>query len=535
MRKRLILSAQRPLVGGPDASDSGKRRVGRRGWRSWQAGVGGVGNWGTNLLLRMQRFNIGLPKLITRPIRSFLLGLTKDVITRRGVEDWSTPLIVGRDVRLSQATAGAASGVSEANIPSLAVIGSRCSASLPGRPSSDQESGNHCQAGVGLRCLLVTGSLDVGGMEEVVVFLARRLPQYGVRTAVMHSSDKGAPDGAPTGRLGRLLMAEGIETVDLAGAAGARWVKGWRPDVISAHDAAPWVLEAATSLSIPYVDTLHGLPSLLERDRAAEAERGKRLARVVAVSALERRRYLKVNPAFPPERIVTIPNGVDDWRRVTGDRERARARWGIGDEYVFVSLARHGLQKNTYGLVAAFEDVAADHPEAHLVIAGRPDDTAYFAQVVRLRGSLACRDRIHLRDHTPNPSELLALADGFVLDSFFEGWSLASMEALHAGLPVVLSEVGGARDQVGPDGEHGYVVPNPLGDPVRVNRDRMRKVRFARQVNHAALVHAMSSLIINRASYLAARPRLIKDSASRFHPDVCLRSHVHVLAAAASL
>ena len=50
-----------------------------------------------------------------------------------------------------------------------------------------------------------------------------------------------------------------------------------------------------------------------------------------------------------------------------------------------------------------------------------------------------------------HPPHLLAAADGFVLDSFFEGWSLASMEALFAGVPMVLSEVGGAREQIGDD------------------------------------------------------------------------------------
>jgi glycosyltransferase involved in cell wall biosynthesis len=206
---------------------------------------------------------------------------------------------------------------------------------------------------------------------------------------------------------------------------------------------------------------------------------------------------------------------------------------GIQDEYVFVSLARHCLQKNTYGLVAAFADVAARHPEAHLVIAGRPDDAAYFAQVVRLRGLVACRERIHLRDHNPNPAELLALADGFVLDSFFEGWSLASMEALYAGVPVVLSEVGGASEQVGADGERGYLIPNPVGDPLRVNWETIRETRFARQVNRDALVKAMSSLVTNRASWLAGRQRLMSESAVRFDPEICLRSHAQVLAAAA--
>jgi len=368
-------------------------------------------------------------------------------------------------------------------------------------------------------------------MEEVVVFLARRLPQYGIRTAVLHASERGSCGGVPTGRLGKFLSSHGVETAELDSRAGARWLEALRPDVISAHDPPVWVLEAAERLSIPYVDTLHGMHSLFEREPTVEASRGQKLAMIVAVSELQRRQYLDLNPSFPPDRIITIPNAVDDWRRVYVDRERARAKWGIGDEYVFVSLARYCLQKNTYGLVAAFDGVASRHPNAHLLIVGRPDDPVYFNQVARLRARLACRDRIHLRDHYANPAELLALADGFVLDSFFEGWSLASMEALHAGVPVVLSEVGGACEQVGRNGERGYVVPNPLGDPFRVNWATMRDVRYASQTNREILVDAMCALISNRSQWFANRQNLIRESAGRFHPDACLRSHAQVLGA----
>jgi glycosyltransferase involved in cell wall biosynthesis len=510
-----------------------KRLMGRLVWCAAQATAGGRANWRLHVLLRMQRFNFRLPKLVSSPLRSLLARLTSDVIAQQPLEDWSTPLIMGRNVTVMQVAEATAERTSEANSTTQPVNDSRGPAPLPDAGGSALQPPTSSEPAASLRCLLATGALDVGGMDEVVVFLASRLPQYGFRTAVLHTSVKDTADGVPTGRLGRLLVARGIETVELAGAAGARWLRAWRPDVISAHDPASWVLDEATRLSIPYVDTLHGLLQLIERDRAAEAARGQRLARIVAVSELERRRYLELNPTFPPERAVTIPNGVDDWRRIPSDRERARARWGIRDEYVFVSLARCCQQKNTYGLVAAFEDVAARHPEAHLVIAGRPDTREYLAQVVRLRESLGCRHRIHLRDHTSNPSELLALADGFVLDSFYEGWSLASMEALHAGVPVVLSEVGGASEQVGADKKRGYLVPNPAGDPLRVNREAMREVRFARQVNRENLVQAMSCLITNRASYLAARQRLADESAARFHPDVCLRNHASLLAAAA--
>ncbi|MBL1264890.1 glycosyltransferase family 4 protein [Methylomicrobium sp. RS1] len=484
-----------------------------------------LSRWLITLGLAAQRFNIRLPKKVKVFLRSLLARLTKDEIVSQGIEDWSTPLFARQEAVFNQAS----SLPLEDDIGYFAAGKPLQTAYGVSRPLA---KGN--EAAPRLRCLLVTDSLDVGGMDEVVVFLARGLPRHGVGTAVLHASINGTPDAVPTGRLGRLLLEQGVEAVELAGADGAKWLEAWRPDVISAHCAPPWVLETATQLKIPYVDTLHGAFNLFYMDSAAENERGRQLAGIVAVSDLIRRQYLHRNPSFSPDRIATIPNGVDEERRIPRSRNSARARFGIRDEFIFVSLGRHCLQKNAYGLVTGFADVAARYPEAHLVIAGRVDDAAYFAQVQRLRDRLPCRDRIHLRDHFSDPAELLAAADGFVLDSFFEGWSLASMEALYSGIPVVLSDVGGAFEQVGYGEERGYLIPNPLGDPLRVNWETMRDARFVSQVNREALVDAMSSLIENRAFFFNARERLISESAARFHPDVCLQSHARILMAAAS-
>jgi glycosyltransferase involved in cell wall biosynthesis len=475
----------------------------------------------TMLALTVQRYNVRLPECILCLLRPLLIRLTKDEEGSQSIKDWSTPLIMRRELGLSTSE----SPIFEFNSPAFVET------ELLDISDSIKPLINGVDTKATLKCLLVTSALDVGGLDEVVAFLARRLPRHNIHTAVLHASIEGVIDGIPSGRLGRLLLEQGIETVELAAAAGARWLEAWRPDVISAHGAPSWVLETATRLSIPYLETLHGMHSHFNTDWSAEAERGRRLAGIITVSEQNERQYLSGNPTFPKERIITIPNGVDDERRVLGDRHQIRARLGIRDEYLFVSLARHCLQKNTYGLVAGFEAVAAQHPEAHLVIAGHPSDKMYFSQVLRLRESLACRDRIHLRDHANDPAELLAAADGFVLDSFFEGWSLASMEALYAGLPVVLSEVGGACEQVGAGEERGHVIPNPLGDPLHVNWQTMRKVRFARQINREALVVAMNSLITNRSYWLDRRQQLIDESAQRFHPDICLFRHAQALKA----
>ena len=233
---------------------------------------------------------------------------------------------------------------------------------------------------------------------------------------------------------------------------------------------------------------------------------------MVAVSEMVRRQYLRGNPGFPDEAIVTIPNAFNGTHRPAINRLMARAWLGLDDEFLFVSLARHVLQKNAYGLVTAFSDVARAIPQAHLLIAGRVDDRPYTEQVRLLRDRLPDRCRIHLRENLSNPSALLAAADGFVLNSFFEGWPLASMEALCAGLPVVMSDVGGAREQVGMNGDRGYVVPNPLGDPETASWESAGRARFRPQVNRVQLVAAMKSVIDKREHWADARTALSEES-----------------------
>ena len=274
----------------------------------------------------------------------------------------------------------------------------------------------------GLRCLIVTSRLDVGGVEEVVGFLARRLPARGVQVAVLHAPFGPSAGAQPSGRIARMLQSSGVEVHKAGESDATDWIQRWHPDVISAHDVLPgWVLAAAQSMAIPYVETLHGMQGLCVADWAAEAARAAKLSAIVAVSGVVRRQYLDCNRRFPPDRIVTIPNGVDDERRSGRDRAAARDRLGLTDEYLFVSLARHSREKNGYGLVAAFGELARRRPEAHLVIAGQLQDIRYYRKVLQLRDSLPCRGRVHLRDHAASPAELLAAADGFVLDSFHRG------------------------------------------------------------------------------------------------------------------
>lgn len=439
------------------------------------------------------------------------------------IDDWSAPLVVRPRSGRSEANPLASLADSPEGIPTA-----ESSLSLP--------ETHVVGADPILRCLIVTPALRTGGLGEVVAFLARRLPSRGLETAVLCTSSDAMVDGQLTGRTALMLKSKGVEVFAAEPSQAFEWAKQWRPDVISAHGAPAWTFDLARRLGVPYIDNLHGINGHVGRDwhwHSAAARSGGFLG-VVAVSEMLRQQQLAVNPDFPPERIVTIPNGVDDERFAVLDRAAVRDWLGLTDEFLFVTLGRHCMVKNSYGLVAAFADVAANRPEVHLAVAGRIDEPRYYRRVLQLRDTLSCRERIHLRDHIPTPGQLLAAGDGFVLDSFFEGWPLASMEALFSGLPVVIADVSGAREQIAGDPSRGYVVSNPLGDPLRADWAASAAAQYRPQANREELAAAMELLVANRVDYMSNRDRLIAESAQRFSATSWLAQHAAALRAASA-
>ena len=425
-------------------------------------------------------------------------------------EDWTVPLVPGRG-----------GGDLEQLKPSVAPPAPEPARTVP-RP-------------VDVRCVVAADVLDVGGMDEFVGFLGRGLPELGVATTVVYTSGRQPGTTGEGGRVVRALAGAGVPTVQLSQVDGPAWLEANRPDVISAHGAPDWLLAAAARLGVPWVETLHGMHAFLHRDAwAAEQVRSRQISAQIAVSELVRRQYLARVPGFAAERLVTIPNGTDERRSAPVDRSLARAALGLRDEFLFVSLARFGLQKNTFGLVTAFAEVAERYPDSHLLVAGRADDALYFEHVRRHAGTLAGADRIHLRGHCANAAALLSASDAFVLDSFFEGWPLATMEALAVGVPVVSSDVGGAREQIGDAGRRGHVVDNPAGDPELLDWQVISDLRFRPQGNRAQLVDAMSAVVEGRDRWAAGRGALRDEARAAFPAGTCLRRHASVLRAVAS-
>ena len=378
--------------------------------------------------------------------------------------------------------------------------------------------------------VLLLGTPGNGGATAAAAFLARGMAARGLRVSLWHNGPATDPGTCPAPLRG--LDQVGVDLRPVARGQLASRLREVAADVVSAHAPAGWMVREAATAGVPVVQTLHR--SLLLPD-GEEAVDDPFVTLVVAVSETARCRYLRACPDRDPAAVHVIPNGL----AIGSDlppREASRRWLGLGDEPLLLALGRFSSEKNPLGVIRAFARVAAAHADARLLMVGDVADPLLLLRARTLLVRDPARARVHVRRHSDRVPALLAAADGLVLDSFVEGWPLASMEAIRAGLPVVMSDVGGAREQLGPDGGRGHLVPNPAGGSLEVDWATIARLGPRRQVNEDELVRAVLAVLDDRNVWAARRPALVESARALFAPDECVDSHVrvHVTAAAAS-
>jgi len=234
-----------------------------------------------------------------------------------------------------------------------------------------------------------------------------------------------------------------------------RHLRRARVDLVHAHEFTMNVYGgvAAALAGVPAVGTVHG--------RGYYAEAGRRIAALklatrlglvpVAVSS-DIRQFLADTLGLAGLRL--IPNGIDVERPASGDRARARAALALPPAIPVI-----GAIGNLYpvkGHTILLRAVAHLPVPAHLVIAGRGEEEAALR---REAAALGLGDRLHLLGFRDDVPDLLAAFDIYALPSFSEGQSLALIEAMAAGRPIVATAVGGNPELLGAGEPTGLLVP----------------------------------------------------------------------------
>lgn len=312
------------------------------------------------------------------------------------------------------------------------------------------------------------------------------------RRRLLHLIDTGGPGGAETmflrlaagletrgwdaipvvsreGWLAAQLRDHGLEPVILPPGTGGRLAylgrilrlaRGERVSAILAHllGAGFYASLAGRLAGLPVVTVLHGQKDI----------EGSRLLRLRGrVLALPRGRTVFVSGALrgalqpvlglSDGRCAVIHNGVDIARFGQPASGRLRAALGLAPGQLLIGAVGNLRPPKAYDvLLEAAAEVARRHPGAYFVVAGegRPP---LLDELEALRDRLGLQDRFRFLGLVEDIPGLLAELDLFVLSSSREGFSIACVEAMAAGRPVVATRSGGPEEIV-EDGVSGRLV-----------------------------------------------------------------------------
>jgi glycosyltransferase involved in cell wall biosynthesis len=187
----------------------------------------------------------------------------------------------------------------------------------------------------------------------------------------------------------------------------------------------------------------------------------------------------------PADRLGLIYNGVDISRFAnTGSAQATRTALGLGPHTVaFVMVGNLIPYKGHGDLIAALGSASAQLPaDWRLLLVGR--DFGVAAGLREQAARLGIDRNIVFLDLRSDVPDILKACDIGVLCSHQEGFSNAILETMAAGLPMIVTDVGGNAEAV-LDNETGIVVPsrNPdrLGAAiVRLAQDLSLRERFGR-------------------------------------------------------
>jgi glycosyltransferase involved in cell wall biosynthesis len=211
-------------------------------------------------------------------------------------------------------------------------------------------------------------------------------------------------------------------------------------DVLHVHGMRP--LKGCSNLGIPVIFTNH-TSSFLKRAAQNQKVLKKMAAQLKAVDwvlAPSQELVDATKKTGYEGPIKFISNGVDTQKFSPGHSD-LRDRLGIPKDAFVAVLARRLYQKN--GVLFLAQAIAnLGHPSLHLVVAGDGSDRMEFESIISRAG---LDDNVHMLGGVANSKmpDIYRACDVAVLPSLMEATSIAGLEAMACGLPLIGTNVGG--------------------------------------------------------------------------------------------
>lgn len=331
----------------------------------------------------------------------------------------------------------------------------------------------------------------VGGIARVVHDLSHRLIKDGHDVTVVTYKDGDTPEyendkGVKVYRVNNYMINPNnfIDWIlqlnfNLAAKASQLITTEGSFDVIHAHD---WLVTYAAknlkdAFNIPIVSTIHATEAGRNSGIHDETQRyindTEWLLTYESTEVIVNSNFMKGDLqrlfGLPFEKINVIPNGINltNFNGIERDYD-FRRNYAMDNEKIILFLGRLVYEKGIQHLISAMPKILKGYHDAKLVIAGKGgmlDDLK--AQV----SSMGLDNKVCFAGYLNSKQvcKMYKAADISVFPSTYEPFGIVALEAMLAGNPVVVSDVGGLNEIVthGVDGMKSYAGnPNSIADSI---------------------------------------------------------------------
>jgi glycosyltransferase involved in cell wall biosynthesis len=371
-----------------------------------------------------------------------------------------------------------------------------------------------------LRLALVTGSLVHGGAERQSITLANRLAERGHECHAIYV--KNDPS-----QLSRLHLAapssvrclHAARYLDLGALSHlSAQLARLAPRAILATNPYALMYASLANPGVPLIVTLHSTYiRTLKEQLQMVAYRPFFWSAACAVFVCERQRRHWLARGLFGRRNRVIYNGVDleHWQPVNAAALR-RALGFAEDDYVIGLSAVLRPEKNPAQLVAAVAQLCRRGLPARALFIGDGPERAAVESAAR---ALRVTDRVVISGLQEDVRPFLSACDVVALTSFTEAFSLAAIEAMSLGRPVVHPDVGGAAEMIH-SGQDGWLFPvgdtatlvdrlAVLADPVvRARMGENARASVASRFSERAMVERYEELLFEICATRSKRGEL---------------------------
>ena len=331
----------------------------------------------------------------------------------------------------------------------------------------------------------------VGGIARVVHDLSKRLIKDGHEVTVITYKDGEMPEfendkGVNVYRIDNYMIHPNnfIDWImqmnfNMIAKANELIANGEKFDVIHAHD---WLVAYAAktlkqSYNIPLISTIHATEAGRNSGIHDEVQRyindTEWLLTYESSEVIVNSNYMKCELqrlfGLPFEKINVVPNGINinNFNGIERDYE-FRRQYAMDNEKIILYVGRLVYEKGVQNLISAMPKILNGYNDSKLVIVGKG---GMYDELKNQANAMEIANKVYFTGYlnSKQVQKMYKCADVAVFPSTYEPFGIVALEAMLAGVPAVVSDVGGLDEIInhGIDGMKSYAGnSNSIADSV---------------------------------------------------------------------